>query len=50
MVAALLTVTNEWLNTLDSGGEICAVFFYLKEVFDSVHHIPLIEKLGLWPV
>ena len=43
-VAALLTVTNEWLNTLDSGGEICAVFFYLK-VFDSVRHIPLIEKL-----
>ena len=45
MVAALLTVTNEWLNTLDSGGEICAVFFDLKKAFDSVPHIPLIEKL-----
>ena len=43
-VAALLTVTNEWLNTLDSGGEICAVFFDLK-VFDSVPYIPLIERL-----
>ena len=43
-VAALLTVTNEWLNTLDSGGEICAVFFDLKKAFDSVPHIPLIEK------
>ena len=44
-VAALLTVTNEWLNTLDSGGEICAVFFDLKKAFNSVPHIPLIEKL-----
>ena len=44
-VSALLTLTNEWSNTLDSGGQICAVFFDMKRAFHSVPHTPLIEKL-----
>ena len=46
-VTALLSVTQEWLSTLEHGHELCAVFFDLiyRKAFDSVPHRPLLEKL-----
>ena len=40
--AALLSVIHDWLCALDSGKEVCVVFF---DVVDSVPHIPLLQKL-----
>ena len=44
-VTALLSVTQEWLSTLEHGHELCAVFFDYRKAFDSVPHRPLLEKL-----
>ena len=44
-VAALLSVTQKWLSTLEHGQEVCAVFFDYRIAFDSVPHLPLLEKL-----
>ena len=33
---AVLTVTHDWHQTLDSGLEVCAIFFDLQKAFDSV--------------
>ena len=44
-VAALLSVTQKWLSALERGQEVCAVFFDYRKVFDSVPHLPLLEKL-----
>ena len=32
---ALLDVTHNWLQMLDTGKEVCAVFFDLRKAFDS---------------
>ena len=42
---ALLRVTNDWLQSLDSGMEVCATFFDIRKAFDTVPHRNLISKL-----
>ena len=44
-VSALLSATDHWYRLLESGAEVCAIFFDLKKAFDSVPHRPLLNKL-----
>ena len=49
-VASLLTVVHAWLQALETGKEILAIFF--RKAFDSVPRVPLLQKLeatGLHP-
>ena len=51
-VLALLDTTHNWLQHLEKGEEIAAVFFDYKKAFDSVPHSPFLSKLhaiGLEP-
>ena len=43
---ALLAATNHWHERLDSGLDICAVFFDFRKTFDTVPHRPLLQKLS----
>ena len=36
---------HHWFELLEDGKEVCAVFLDFKKAFDSVPHIPLLEKL-----
>ena len=45
-VTALLSVTHDWFQALESGQEVCSIFFDLKKGFDSVPHHPLMDKLA----
>ena len=44
-VTALLETTHNWLQLLESGCEVGAIFFDFKKAFDSVPHRALIQKL-----
>ena len=44
-VSALLSTVHQWFKLLEDGKDVCAVFLDFRKAFDSVPHIPLIEKL-----
>ena len=44
-VTALLETTHNWLQLMEEGHEVGAVFFDLKKAFDSVPHRALLQKL-----
>jgi len=44
-VSALLHVTHEWFQLLESTTDVGAVFFDFKKAFDMVPHMPLMSKL-----
>ena len=44
-VSALIDVVYEWSEALDQGSEVCAVFFDLQKVFDSVPHKSLMMHI-----
>ena len=43
---AVPSATHEWHQTLDSGSEVCSIFFDLQKAFNSVPHRSLIAKLS----
>ena len=44
-VTTLLTATYDWFQMLDSGKEVCAVFFDIQKALDTVPHHALMQKL-----
>ena len=44
--SALLSTFSSWLSSLDSGIDICAVFFDYQKALDTVPHRPLLDKLS----
>jgi len=45
-VSALIRVLDDWQSALDQGNEVCIVFFGVSKAFDTVPHLPLLQKLS----
>ena len=45
-ISALLSFTHDCHRALDNGNELCSIYFDLSKAFDTVPHIPLINKLA----
>ena len=45
-VTALLSSFYDILQLLESGADVSFVFFDLRKAFDSVHHLPLLQKFN----
>jgi len=45
-VSALIRVLDDWQSALDQGNEVCIVFFDVSKAFDTVPHLPLLQKLS----
>ena len=45
-VSVLIKVLDEWQWALDQGSEVCVVFFDVSKAFDTVSHLPLLQKLS----
>ena len=43
---ALFTAVENWHSGLESGNDVCAVFFDFKMAFDTVSHNLLLKKLS----
>ena len=43
-VAALLGTCHNWLETMEKGKEVEAIFFDFKKAFDTVPHEALLDK------
>ena len=43
--SALLSISHNCLQALDSGCEVCTIFFDIRKAFDSVLHRALTEKM-----
>ena len=44
-VSALLLTIHHWLELMESGKDVCAVFLDYRKAFDSVPHTPLMAKM-----
>ena len=44
----LMHMLENWKNTLDKGGYVCAMFMDLSKAFDTIHHDLMIVKLGAY--
>ena len=42
---ALLTATHAWHQALEVGHDVCCVFLDLSKAFDTVPHLPLLDRL-----